>query len=98
MLDIGVGFVKIVHAFVETRMCGGFDGRAAKVEVVHDLQGAGVSEENAKAGVWNDTTVASGRGADMDAASERSKLGQVWKWGTTHFERTRWAVTVGTKL
>jgi hypothetical protein len=98
MLDVGRRFVEIVHTFVKTCMCGSFDGRAAKVKVIHDLQRAGVSKENAKAGVWNDTTVASGSWADMDAAPERSKLGQVGKRSTTHFERTHWRITVIHKI
>jgi hypothetical protein len=30
----------------------------------------------------------------MDAAPEHSKLGQVQKRSTTHFERTQWTITV----
>jgi hypothetical protein len=97
-LDVGVRLVEVVHSFVEARVGGSFDGRAAKVEVVHDLQGAGVSEENTKAGIWDDATVSGGRRANVNPASERAKLCQIWERGTTHFIRARRSVSMGNKV
>ena len=76
------------------RVCGGLDGQAAKVEVEHELQGAGISKEYAEAGVRDDTAVTSSCGSDVDAASERPKPCQVFVRGATHFVRTRRSVAV----
>ena len=80
-------FIQIVHPLVETRMGGSLDGRAAKVEVIHDLQGARVSEKNTEAGVWDNATVLSSRWANVDATPKRSKLRKVWKRRAAHFVR-----------
>ena len=69
-------------------MGGGLDGRAAKVEVMHDLQqGARVSEENPEAGVGNNAAISSSRWANVDAAPKRSELRKIWKRSTTHLVR-----------
>jgi hypothetical protein len=47
--DVEIQFVEVVHSLVKSRVRSGLDGRAAKVKVVHYLQGAGVSEEDAEA-------------------------------------------------
>ena len=97
-LDIGRRFIEIVHPFIEACMGGSLDSRTAKVEVVHDLQGTRIAEKNAKAGVWNNTTVSSSRRTNVDATSKRSKLHQVGERGPTHFIWARRSITVGNEI
>ncbi len=95
---VGRRLIEIVHPFVEAGMCCCLDCRAAKVKIVHDLQGSRVSEEDAEAGVWHNAPVSRYRRTHVDAASERSKLCQVRERSAAHFVWTRWAVAVGNEV
>jgi hypothetical protein len=77
---------------------GCLGGQAAKVEVKYDLQGARVSEQDAKVGIRDNTTVASSCGPNVDAASKYLKLRKVWVRGTTHFVQTRRLIAVWDKI
>jgi hypothetical protein len=57
-----------------------------------------VSEEDAKAEVLDDATVARSCRTNVDPATESSKLCQVGERSAAHFIWTRWAVTVGKKV
>jgi hypothetical protein len=61
------------------------DQRTVDIKVVHDFEGPGVAKEYARASVGNDTTVASGGGADMNAATKGAESGEVGEDSAAHF-------------
>jgi hypothetical protein len=70
-LDIwGGGVREIVHAFVETSVCGRFDKRTREIKIIQDFESARVPKKNTKARIRNDASIACRSGTHVDTATE----------------------------
>ena len=69
--------VKVVHTLVEAGVRGSFDQGAFNIVVIKNREGSRIAEEDAEAGVLNETAPTSGGRTHMNTAAEGSELGKI---------------------